>query len=143
MHYDCGEFSGDPLHGEPFVWDHANERCKMSFGRTYAVVPKRGHAAVLWNPDHPCNVDALPAGDEHYALAKSGAWDYTAQGYRQLRIRITSIRCERLQDISEDDARAEGVADVAAYRELWERINGAGSWDANPFVWVYGFEVVR
>lgn len=70
---------------------------------------------------------------------------------------IVSVRVERLQDISEADAKAEGAAwrispggDHAGafeheatpigyrnhYRDVWESINGAGSWEANPFVWV-------
>lgn len=82
---------------------------------------------------------------------------------------IESVRVERLQEISEDDAVAEGItaprcehcgytrADarfqmdhrfcqspepasaVPLYRSLWESINGAGSWDANPWVWVIQF----
>jgi hypothetical protein len=68
---------------------------------------------------------------------------------------VTAVRVERLQDISDDDARQEGVAEWAAgalspegqetvcrqegYRMLWESINGAGSWDANPWVWVVEF----
>lgn len=59
------------------------------------------------------------------------------------RIRITSIRCEYLHDITEADALAEGVASVAEYRALWERINGAGSFDENPSVWVLTFELVK
>lgn len=87
---------------------------------------------------------------------------------------ITDIRVERLQDITEEDAIAEGidvfnnpcaafgshgkyydysqkhrthtVADKLlntakeSYKTLWESINGKGSWDANPFVWVIKFE---
>lgn len=88
---------------------------------------------------------------------------------------ITGVRVERLQDISEADAIAEGVrrfddipvgplsaklkyrnpdrwaagnpADtdqclgtaVNAYGHLWEQINGPGSWEANPWVWVVEF----
>lgn len=68
---------------------------------------------------------------------------------------VTGIRVERLQDISEEDAKAEGVQATfdrlrpddapvalsykAAYRDLWDSINGAGSWDLNPFVWVIEF----
>lgn len=67
---------------------------------------------------------------------------------------VTGIRVERLQDISEADAIAEGVnvhsdhhgkprtsiySPVQAYRDLWESINGEGSWDANPWVWVVEF----
>jgi hypothetical protein len=46
------------------------------------------------------------------------------------RIRVTAIRyCERAGDISEEDARAEGFADAAAFREIYERINGAGAFE--------------
>ena len=68
-------------------------------------------------------------------------------------LEIVSVRVERLQDISEGDAHAEGCLQPAcgpdytlykrwAYRNLWNEINGASSWDANPFVWVVGFKRV-
>lgn len=60
-------------------------------------------------------------------------------------IRLTAIRCERLHDITERDARAEGVASVAEYRELWQAINGKTKgcrWEDNPEVWVLEFELV-
>ena len=69
---------------------------------------------------------------------------------------VTGVRVERLQDISESDAVAEGVAGghvaipgygysatpVEHYRWLWEQINGSGSWDANPWVWMIEFRRV-
>jgi hypothetical protein len=73
---------------------------------------------------------------------------------------ITGVRVERLQEISETDAKAEGCApawlDVngervnhssaptyrQGYARLWNDINGPGSWDANPWVWVVKFELV-
>lgn len=73
-------------------------------------------------------------------------------------LEITAVRVERLQDISEEDARAEGVllsersiypdsdwpefpdSYKHGYEHLWESINGAGSWDKNPFVWVIEFK---
>ncbi|MDE1714786.1 hypothetical protein PWG14_20030 (plasmid) [Chromobacterium amazonense] len=74
-------------------------------------------------------------------------------------LEITEVRVERLQDISEADAVAEGVTPAAvqsfadtglvtrpagfAYRDLWEQINGTGSWDANPWVWVVEFKRVE
>lgn len=70
----------------------------------------------------------------------------------RITLEITDVRVERLQDISEADAKAEGVSmpdgtpappDFWSYqqefRHLWEQINGPGSWDANPFVWVVTF----
>jgi hypothetical protein len=70
-------------------------------------------------------------------------------------LEITGVRVERLQDINEADALAEGsftwageqdtpVRDLdearLVYCQLWEEINGPGSWDANPWVWVVEFE---
>lgn len=81
----------------------------------------------------------------------------------RITLEITGIRVERLQDISEDDARAEGITDGGclncgehepcgcsdptpdardAYCYLWEQINGTGSWAANPWVWVVEFKRV-
>ena len=52
---------------------------------------------------------------------------------------LVSVRVERVQDITEDHAKAEGVGPTGgSYREgfraVWESIYG--SWDANPWVWV-------
>jgi hypothetical protein len=77
----------------------------------------------------------------------------------RLTLEVTSVRVERLHDISEDDARAEGVDPFleggydfewvsmggpcrANFRRLWEGINGPGSWEANPWVWVVSFRRV-
>jgi hypothetical protein len=82
----------------------------------------------------------------------------------RITLEVTAIRVERLQDISEADAQAEGVTPKwepgcsgrlmealggfsfrpagSAYAELWEQINGPGSWDANPWVWVVEFRRV-
>ena len=79
----------------------------------------------------------------------------------RISLEITNVRVERLQDINEVDAKAEGIAvdelghayrendSVAwgsaktAYAELWESINGPGSWDLNQWVWVVEFKRVQ
>ena len=77
----------------------------------------------------------------------------------RLFLRITDVRVERLQGISEKDAQAEGAYSLgnplmpqmgASYRLgfslLWDEINGKKkgfAWDDNPFVFVYEFEVVE
>jgi hypothetical protein len=66
-------------------------------------------------------------------------------------LEITAVRVERLQDISEVDARAEGIQElidagvghdgspIDTYRALWDGINGEGAWALNPWVWVVEF----
>lgn len=79
-------------------------------------------------------------------------------------LEITDVRVERLQDISEVQAMAEGAkcADRATGREvlfpdqsqhigswklhfqdIWESINGPGSWDTDPWVWVVEFKRIE
>lgn len=77
---------------------------------------------------------------------------------------ITDVRVERLNSISEEDARAEGIIDggcvncgesepcgcahpqpdaTDAFAYLWQSIYGHENWNANPFVWVIQFERVE
>lgn len=77
----------------------------------------------------------------------------------RLMLEVTDVRVERLQDISEEDAIAEGIAmpnyaeeairdihfpePTEIYMMLWESINGKGSWDKNPWVWVIEFKKIE
>ncbi|MGA6517174.1 hypothetical protein ACPEF8_28085 [Klebsiella sp. K796] len=79
-------------------------------------------------------------------------------------LEITNVRVERLNAISEEDARAEGIIDggclncgepepcgcanpepdaTDAFAYLWQSIYGQESWNANPWVWVIEFERVE
>ena len=82
-------------------------------------------------------------------------------------LEVVSVRVERLNDISETDCWAEGAEEVIhlfdgpsqaemanrlglcledakpLYALLWESINGAGSWDKNPWVWVVEFKRIE
>ena len=77
----------------------------------------------------------------------------------RLMLEVTSVRVERVQQITEADAIAEGCISTAEvirddsgaeidytgtyavekYEELWNKINGPNSWTSNPFVWVIEF----
>jgi hypothetical protein len=81
-------------------------------------------------------------------------------------LEIEQVKVERLQDISEEDAKAEGLksrfsvffqeeryddyldmeseyrSPVSSFQSLWQKINGGESWDANPWVWVVKFKVL-
>lgn len=60
----------------------------------------------------------------------------------RLFLKVADVRVERLQSISEADAKAEGVDSVDAFFALWQKINGTESLAANPWVWVCEFEVI-
>lgn len=84
-------------------------------------------------------------------------------------IKITNVRIERLQDISDDDCLAEGVEKIIsedgtpryyvkdwkgdtilatytpqnAYSFLIDKVGKKGDWDSNPYVFVYDFELIK
>lgn len=57
-------------------------------------------------------------------------------------LQITEVRVERLQDITEQDATAEGALSRYEFAQLWQRINGRQSWGANPWVWAIHFKLL-
>ena len=83
-------------------------------------------------------------------------------------IRITNVRLQRLQDISDEDCLAEVIEYIAnarayyvgyntktgkrcwlgstpkkAYAALIDKVSGKGTWDSNPYVWVYEFKLIK
>lgn len=133
---------------------------------------------IDWDPDRPAiKVHEMPFGNGYY----SGHAIYAADGYFQwgdedgdetdrshwkpsihmpraacrIILEITSVRVERLQEISEADACAEGCDNsksdaaiaagwyekpIAAFRRVWGQTGG--QWNANPWVWVIEFKVL-
>ena len=77
----------------------------------------------------------------------------------RITLEITDVRVQRLQDISEADAVAEGcgiysegewlnqvecgITRRKRFEELWQSINGPDSWSANPWVWALTFKRVK
>ncbi|QXX84277.1 morphogenetic protein [Providencia sp. R33] len=97
-----------------------------------------------------CDLD----GNIHYGWKPSSNMPRWAS---RITLEITDVRVERLQSISEEDAKAEGFDNsqsdaansigwfekpVRAFRRDWENINGTDGWDSNPWVWVIEFKRV-
>jgi hypothetical protein len=115
--------------------------------------------------------DNLNANTDEMNWHRWGAWKsprFMPKCLSRITLEVTAVRVERLCDISEADAFAEGVESrfcarcdesgvedggpcpdcagegrflcYSVFRELWESINGKGSWTANPWVWVVEFK---
>lgn len=103
--------------------------------------------ADTW-PEYEYETEKIMAWDEtelkHYGWKRMPSIFMPKEACR-IRLRIESIRIERLHDITEEDAANEGVSidtflDLTAkdnFKALWDKING--NWDSNPFVWVITF----
>lgn len=67
----------------------------------------------------------------------------------RISLRIVKIKIKRLQEITYEDEKAEGIQtypvyDSNAYKNLWNKINGKKyPWESNPWVWVIEFEVME
>lgn len=109
----------------------------------------RGAGTVV---DYRADFDPIDAAG-HGALY--GGWRpslFMRRDHSRITLQVLNVRVERLQDISEDDAKAEGVTLKGtsrydgeardAFEALWCSINGADSWEANPWVWCISFRVV-
>ncbi|MCR6502538.1 hypothetical protein MUO32_26275 [Shinella sp. CPCC 101442] len=129
---------------------------RMSEGVQQTLRPDDDHDAAVYAAD--------------WERSKPGRWRPSIHMPRwasRLTLTVTDVRVERLQSISEVDAVAEGCFKGKAsgrvfnnsaamhlggdewatardwYADLWESINGDGTWDANPWVAAYTFTVER
>lgn len=103
---------------------------------------------------------------------KLAGWNnkmFVRADYMLHRIRINKVRIQRLQEISDNDCIKEGIFEDSgddkfppsifydfegnkddgfdtpreAYAALIDKISGKGTWESNPYVWVYEFELVK
>ena len=127
----------------------------------------------------------VPVSPEDYDwfrdLTKNGKYNYQSsmfmrRKFARIFLRIESIGIERLHDITEEGAIAEGIepfgpidgayfrnysknaktdikhpnhespaisSPILSYKSLWEKINGEGSWESNPYVWCIKFTKIE
>ncbi|MGH0280789.1 hypothetical protein CN082_04795 [Sinorhizobium meliloti] len=130
-----------------------------------AYAAQRG--LVGWSEQHA--QIRYPDGDrnafKYYAPKGPDFWRpslFMPRWASRLTLIVTDVRVEQLQDIREEDAIAEGADQYSSstklsrafnpdwkgiyregYAELWNAINGAGSWEANPWVAAYTFTVIK
>lgn len=127
---------------------------KIPFGYNGDVLWVKETWAIVDRPDTP----VFKAGDDgwnHDELIKDWGlkWKpslFMSRSMCRIFLQITDIKVERLNDISEEDALSEGIdrnklsggwdhTPTDEFKELWESINGKGSWELNPYVWCVSF----
>lgn len=145
---------------------------KFDFDCGLSIVPRYrvGETLYIKEPYYVIPKETPPISDKNRCLYKYG-WDvdispifenklFMPAKYARYFIKITAVRCERLQDISDEDCLKEGIKKLGeyadfncyydecdrhfatpreAYAALIDSINGKGTWDSNPFVWVYEY----
>lgn len=169
----------------PFLCPFGQVGDRLWVRETFADVNTDGGPAFTYRADHglkfclddesPVDYDRYPG--KNFAMWCSDLWNgedghswspsiHMPRWASRITLEITAVRVERLNDISEEDAEAEGIdmealydsqdcydciADhnmtgrptvTGAFKYLWESIYGVDSWNANPWVWVIEFRRV-
>jgi hypothetical protein len=184
-HFDPPRGEGDVKAGYPWICGYWEENVSAvnvcPYGQPGDGLWVRETWRASWTNDDEApsemdmGTDIRYEADGFETLCGNYAWSkkvrpsiFMPRWASRILLEVTVVRVERLQDISEDDAMAEGVeydqgweeepgwgfrdystdsdfvfADARhSYRSLWESINGPQSWDANPWVWVVEFKRV-
>ena len=146
------------IHGTGLDYlDYLLEHSRYKVGERIAVA--QSYSELSWDArfyERLCQMcERLP----QYELA---GWDnkmFVRADLMPHRIRITDIKVEHLQDISDEDILREGIekdGDVysfndyegyktpqLAFKDLINRVSGRGTWEMNPYVFAYTFELVQ
>lgn len=131
------------------LWVRENWRAPLAYELTKPSHIPAG-TPVLYEADESGDLPGFNAGKLRPSM-------FMPHWASRIKLDNNGVRIERLQDISEADAKAEGLLragdgfrgaeglpsfanPVAAYQSLWESINGPESWADNPWVWVIEFQ---
>lgn len=183
--YNCTDFSENPpmFHDSNFDWHTLTKAaCAFKVGEIVAVA--QCYASIVDELEDPKNFVCMEHWESaspkraHYCsfLHHPGMTNkmFVSADEMPHQIRITNVRVEKLQDISDEDCIAEGIykddgktyfngyafqitrdqygnmlskqwfrTPREAYAALIDRISGMGTWESNPFVFVYEFELVK
>ena len=155
-------------------WKAGDDDFTDTVHRIYPVIQPGGRIWVkeAWRTE-PKNDDLPPSGLDPatavvwFDVSSDWQYDYEKPRYRHARfmprwasritLTVTEVRPQRVSEISEDDAKAEGVrpafsypgwddvSSVPRYRwgfhEIWDSIHGPDAWARNDWVWAYRFSV--
>lgn len=153
--------------GDIIQWCDSNENVRMTFypkyviGEVVAIAQSYKDCGNM--PDYGLDEDGYPIMPKRSSFFNKM---FVKADLMPHHIRITDVKAERLQDISEEDCLKEGIVDygleyddygdpqygyknsqmfinpIDAFRSLIDKVSGKGTWNIDPYVWVYEFELI-
>lgn len=125
---------------------------RETWGVLYEQFINESHEPTFWRADYSVS-DLVEQKAGTLWLPRWKPSIHMPRNRSRITLEITGVRVERLQDISEADATAEGTPHslnhpagrtaIENYEHLWECLNGDDSWYLNPYVWVIEFKKVK
>ena len=140
-----------------YIWGHWRKNGLTATGRQRWMFVIDTPHTVVFDPNHP--QIGCKANNRETRMYWRRPSIHMPRWASRLTLLVTSVRVERLQDISEEDAQAEGInpldflhmvtpTEVKTMKRLtcfelaWDSIYGKQyPWESNPWVWVVGFAI--
>lgn len=153
--------------GHVIQWCDSNENVRMTFYPKYVIGEVVAIAQSYETMYHEIGLETMDMFTT--SMKDSKGWNnkmFVKADLMQHHIRITKVKAERLQDISEEDCLKEGIMyygleyddygdpqygyknsqmfinPIDAFRSLIDKVSGKGTWNIDPYVWVYEFELI-
>ena len=156
--------------GNVIEWRDSNDNVRMTFQPKYevgeVVAIAQSYKDIGYNGEYSWVQDGI-----HYHRDRAAGWAnkmFVKVNLMPHHIKITDIKVERLQDISDKDCFKEGIyasnsfeigygipwvyefakskmayyTPREAFAALINKVSGKGTWESNPFVWVYEFKLL-
>jgi len=157
IHPASGKYEHDII---PCPYGQPGDRLWVREAHAYVPEPAYRRSTGIYQQINPADDYEACVYRENFDRARSFPWRPSIHMPRwacRLLLEVTAVRVERLQDMNAEDARAEGCpgghGSIPGYgysaspgehfRHVWQSINGADSWDANPWVWVVEFKRIN
>lgn len=143
---------GIKARSKPFSCPYGGVGDRIWVRETWAEADAGAPDLKLYRANYPAHV---PSHYENVPPAEEIRWTPSIHMPRcasRILLEITDVRVERLNSISEEDAKAEGAPTECCvigdkhflgFRSLWKNIYGNDSWQANPWVWVIEFKRIE
>jgi len=143
-------------------WEETIKHSRYKVGEVVAIAQAYKNVEPELNTSGVKRVYNQSLDIYEHPLALTPGWTnkmFTKPELMPRQIRITNVRVERLQDISDEDCLREGISESLflhhidkdgvpfspreAFSALIDKVSGKGTWGSNPWVFVYEFELVK